>query len=333
MSQVAATRRGGPGRPTLGSVAYHARMHQRSRARELGLIVATLGVLVHFVDPTPAAGATVLVAAVAALGMGNLLGEARPWRMPLIPLVLPALAAVSIVGIARLVEPGPWLGAVFLAGWAAVTWVAGLELAPAAADTDAAAAAMSAATFAAPSPAVRLRPRRRAEFDLAQIVAEPIETGPEVPPHPRPVAVRATSLGLAFVAFTAIGGLVPGGLAGAGGPLSGPAFAATVALDVLVGGFVGYRIASISCTSRFDRIVRVLAVGQYAVPVGVAGALLRALALPRLFGPALLTLVAYVVTVVRESPEPVLYNRRLLQEAAVLGLAGALAVVWGLLVR
>jgi hypothetical protein len=308
-------------------------MHQRSRARELGLIVATLGVLVHFVDPTPAAGATVLVAAVAALGMGNLLGEARPWRMPLIPLVLPALAAVSIVGIARLVEPGPWLGAVFLAGWAAVTWVAGLELAPAAADTDAAAAAMSAATFAAPSPAVRLRPRRRAEFDLAQIVAEPIETGPEVPPHPRPVAVRATSLGLAFVAFTAIGGLVPGGLAGAGGPLSGPAFAATVALDVLVGGFVGYRIASISCTSRFDRIVRVLAVGQYAVPVGVAGALLRALALPRLFGPALLTLVAYVVTVVRESPEPVLYNRRLLQEAAVLGLAGALAVVWGLLVR
>jgi len=39
------------------------------------------------------------------------------------------------------------------------------------------------------------------------------------------------------------------------------------------------------------------------------------------------------VTVVRESPEPVLYNRRLLQEAVVLGLAGALAVVWGLLVR
>jgi hypothetical protein len=145
--------------------------------------------------------------------------------------------------------------------------------------------------------------------------------------------VRATSLGLAFVAFAAIGGLVPGGLAGAGGPLSGPAFAATVALDVLVGGFVGYRIASISSTSRFDRIVRLLAVGQYAVPVGIAGGLLRAMALPRLFGPALLTLVAYVVTVVRESPEPVLYNRRLLQEAAVLGLAGALAVVWGLLVR
>jgi hypothetical protein len=112
-----------------------------------------------------------------------------------------------------------------------------------------------------------------------------------------------------------------------------PALAATVALDVLVGGLVGYRMASITRTSRFDRIVRVLAVGQYAVPVGIAGASLRALALPRLFGPALLTLVTYVVTVLRESPEPVLYNRRLLQEAAVLLLAGALAVAWGLLVR
>jgi hypothetical protein len=309
------------------------------------LIVAALAVLVHFVDSAPAAGATILVAAVAALGTGYLLGEARPWRMPLIPLVLPALAAFAVVGIARLVEPGPWLGVVLVAGWAVVTWVVGLELTPAATDTDAAAALSSAsaapsaappasaAASPAPSLSVRLRARRRAEFDLPRIVAEPIDTGPELPPHPRPVAVRATSLGLAFVAFAAIGGLVPGSLAGAGEPLSMPTLAATVALDVLVGGLAGYRIASIASTSRFDRIVRLLAIGQYALPVGVAGALLRALALPRLFGPALLTLVVYVVTVVRESPEPVLYNRRLLQEAAVLGLAGALAVVWGLLVR
>ncbi|MGZ6266784.1 MAG: hypothetical protein ACXWN4_07755, partial [Candidatus Limnocylindrales bacterium] len=75
-------------------------MQHRNKAVELGLIVATLGVLVHFVDSAPAAGATVLVAAAAAAGTGNLLGEARPWRMPLIPLVLPALAAFSIVGIA-----------------------------------------------------------------------------------------------------------------------------------------------------------------------------------------------------------------------------------------
>ncbi|MGA3057061.1 MAG: hypothetical protein ABSE70_03325 [Candidatus Limnocylindrales bacterium] len=306
-------------------------MQQRNGARELGLIVAALGVLVHFVDPAPAAVATALIATAAAAGMGNLLGEARPWRMPLIPLVLPALAAFSIVGIARLVDPVPWLGVIFVAAWAAVTWIVRLEAVPVAAGADVRPAAPRPGWAATPT--FRLRPTRRVEFDLPQIVAEPIETGPELPAHPRPVAVRATSLGLAFVAFAAIGGIVPGGLAGEGGPLSLSALAATVTLDVVVGGLVGYRIASIACTSRFDRIVRLLAVGQYAVPVGIAGALLRLLALPRLFGPALLTLVVYVVTVVRESPEPVLYNRRLLQEAAVLGLAGALAVVWGLAVR
>jgi hypothetical protein len=306
-------------------------MQQRSGARELGLIVATLGVLVHFVDSAPAAVATALVAAVAAAGMGNLLGEARPWRMPLIPLVLPALAAFSVAGIARLVEPVPWLGVVFVVAWAAVAWVVRLEAVPVAAGTDARPAATSAATPA--TSAIRLRPRRRAEFDLPQIVAEPIEIGSELPPHPRPFGVRVTSLGLAFVAFAAIGGVVPGGFAGDRGPLSAGALAAIVTLDVLVGGLVGYRIASITYPSRFDRIVRVLAFGQYALPVGIAGALLRALALPRLFGPALLTLVAYLVTVLRDSPEPVLYNRRLLQETAVLGLAGALVVMWGLLVR
>jgi hypothetical protein len=306
-------------------------MQQRNGARELALIVAALGVSVHFVDAAPAAIATALLVAAAAIGTGALAGEARPWRLPLIPVVLPALAALSVAGIARLVDPVPWLALVFAAGWAIVAWVVRLEATPyivGAGETSAAPSGPRAA-----GPAVRMRPRRRAEFDLPKIVAEPIDTSPEPAPHPRPVAVRATSLGLAFLAFVAVGGIVPGGFAGEGGSLGGQALAAIVALDLLVGGLVGYRIASIESTSRFDRIVRVLAFGQYAIPIGIAGASLRLLALPRLFGPALLTLVAYVVTGLRESPEPIVYNRRLLQETALLGLAGALAVVWGLMVR
>ena len=218
-------------------------MQQRNGARELALIVATLGVLVHFVDSAPAAAATALLAVAAAMGTGALLGEARPWRMPLIPLVLPALAAFSVAGIARLVDPVPWLALVFVFGWATVAWVVGLEAAPRAVDFGDSSAAASGAR--ATTPAVRLRPRRRAEFDLPKIVAEPLETRPELAPHPRPLAMRATSLGVAFVAFVAIGGMVPGGFAGEGGPLGGQALAAIVTLDVLVGGLVGYRIASI----------------------------------------------------------------------------------------
>lgn len=315
----------------MDSVAYHARMQQRNGVGELALIVATLGVSVHFVEAAPAALATALLAAAAAMGTGALVGEVRPWRLPLIPLVLPALAAFSVAGIARLVDPVPWLALVFATGWTIVAWVVRLETTPyvvGAGETSASLPGVRAA-----NPAFRLRPRRRAEFDLPKIVAEPVDTGPDPAPHPRPVAVRATSLGLAFLAFVAVGGIVPGGFAGESGPLGAQALAAIVTLDVVVGGLVGYRIASIESTSRFDRIVRVLAFGQYAIPIGIAGASLRLLALPRLFGPALLTLVAYVVTGLRESPEPIVYNRRLLQETALLGLAGALAVVWGLMVR
>ena len=46
-----------------------------------------------------------------------------------------------------------------------------------------------------------------------------------------------------------------------------------------------------------------------------------------------LLLLVYMVTVLRDSPEPVLMNRRLLQELAVLGAVGLIAAAWGLLVR
>jgi hypothetical protein len=350
-------------------------MQQRNGARELGLVVATLGVLVHFVDTAPAAVVTVLIAAAAAAGTGAIVGDIRPWRMPLIPMVLPVLGAFAIAGIARMVGPVPWLGLVFVAGWAVLAWIVRLEALPAVAGTGARRGPVGGARTSPPTagrpgatvaggvagryphtvasqtkvsgpgsqdaslesaaanPSIRMRPKRRPEFDIPLIVAEPIDIGPELPAHPRPVAVRAASLGLAFVAFVAVGGLVPGALALDAGPVGMRSLAATVALDVLIGGFVGYRIASISSTSRFDRVVRVLAFVQYAVPVGVFGAALRLMALPRLFGPALLTLVVYVVTVLRESPDPVASNRRLLQEMAILAVAGALAVAWGLLVR
>jgi hypothetical protein len=57
------------------------------------------------------------------------------------------------------------------------------------------------------------------------------------------------------------------------------------------------------------------------------------LGLPRLFGPALLLLVMYLATSVRESDEPIRSNGRLLQESAALVLAGVGVVVLGLLTR
>jgi hypothetical protein len=361
-------------------------MQQRNVARELGLLVASVAVLVHWLDAGPAIAATVLVAGAAALGTGPLVGQSRPWRMPAIPMVLPALAAFSIAGIARLVAPWPWLPLVFLVGWAVVTWTIRLETAPevltapqvpglepdatadadaspdADADADAApewtaepddgkdqsrnpaagagagagagrGGAVAAAVDLTP-PTIRMRPKRRAEYDLPQIVAEPVVVGtPEMPPHPRPLAVRATGLTLAFLGFVAAGGFVPGALAIDHSALSQTYLAQFVVLNALVAAVVGYRIAALASPYRMDRIVRIVAVGQYAVPVAVGAAVLRTLALPLLFIPALLGVITYLLTDLRESPEPITQNRRLVEELAVLGVAALAVVAWGLLGR
>ena len=123
---------------------------------------------------------------------------------------------------------------------------------------------------------------------------------------------------------------MPGGLAGDGKTLTAPALVATIALDVLIGGLAGYRIAALLPHSRREGLV---AFYQYALAAGHIGGFLRVLALPRLFGPALLTLLLYLVTGFRESPTPIRQSRRLLEESGLLVLAGAAAVFWGLLAK
>ena len=313
-------------------------MQQRNVARELGLVVASVGVLVHWLDPNPALLATALIVAAAALGTGSAVGEWRPWRMPLIPMVLPALAAFSIAGIARVVGPVPWLGLEFLAGWAIVAWVVGLETAPEALTptelAGAEPAGPGAAAATAVSPTVRLRPKRRAEFGLARIVAEPVVVNtPELPPHPRPLAVR---VGRHWACILRLGGgRRPGARRSRARPPAAQHghLAEFVALNAAIAGVVGYRLAALTAPHRFDRIVRLVAVGQYGLPVAVAALALRSLALPRLFIPALLALTVYVVTAVRESMEPILENWKLLQELAVLGVAAAAVIAWGLLAK
>ena len=313
-------------------------MQQRNLARELGLAVASVAVLVHWLDPRPAALATALIVAAAAAGTGPLIGESRPWRMPLVPMVLPALAAFSIAGISRIVDPMPCLAIVFLVGWAVVAWVVSLETGPEVIASRQAAAAeptsLVARAVSTEPPTVRFRPKKRAEFDLPLIVAEPVVVStPELPPHPRPMAVRWAAFGLAFLAFVAAGALVPGGLAIDRAPITTAHLVELVILNGAIAGVIGYRMASLTSPHRFDRIVRIVAIGQYALPIATATFVLRTMALPRLFIPALLALTVYAATDLRESPDPVPQNPRLLQELALLGMAAAAAVAWGWLVR
>lgn len=313
-------------------------MQQRNVAREVGLVVASIAVMVHWLDPGPALLVAALTAAAAAVATGPVVGEWRPWRMPTIPLALPALAAFSIAGIARVVVPVPWLILDFVIGWAVVARVFALETAPdvltAPLTPDQASVSPTGVVLATAPPTFRMRPVRRAEYDLPQIVAEPvIGNTPELPPHPHPMAVRVAALGLAFLGFVGAGGMVPNGLALARESLTMPRLVEFAILCGLVAGVAGYRLAALGSPHRFDRVVRVVAFGQFAVVVAITGGVLRTVGLQRLFVPALLTLVIYVLTALRESPDPLVENRSLFQELVVLCGAAFVVIVWGLMIQ
>jgi hypothetical protein len=303
-------------------------MRQRNGARELGLIVAALAVTTHFLELPPAVAVTALVVFVAAAGTAALIGGGWiPWRQPLYPLALPALAAFAIAGLARFAGQAIWLVPLLPAGWLVLAWIVDLEL------YGFSRPASSAAAADAPQRIKRIRTRRRPESELPQLVVEEAEIEPEVPPHPRALAIRSTGLALSFVGFVAAAGFVAGAFGAPGQGLPRRDLLALILVDAAVAGVAGYRVAALIAPSAIDRMVRVLAVVEYAVPIGLAALAFRSLALPRLFVPALLTLGVYMITIMRESPEPVVLNRRLLRELGVLALAGIATIAWGLMLH
>ena len=147
--------------------------------------------------------------------------------------------------------------------------------------------------------------------------------------------LQQLSLLLAFVAFAGVAGGVPGGLAEPGGlgatlPLNESGLVLLVVGDAAVAFLLGYRLAAV-------RVVRVrdaaFAAGTFAVVVGVAAAVLRALALPRLVGPAVLAVVFALWAAYRAAPGSERRSFAWLWEYGILSVAAALAVAWNLLLR
>jgi hypothetical protein len=304
-------------------------MRQRNGARELGLIVAALAVTVHFLEPTPAILVGALAGFITTAGLARLIGGGWvPWRQPRFPLALPVLAAFAIAGLARFAGSSLWLVALLPAGWLVLAWIVDLELY----------GFFKVPVGAAPAEEAtrrvrRIRTRRRPESELPQLVVEETEVELETPPHPRALAIRSAALALSFLGFVAAAGFIPGAFGAPGQGLPGRDLLALVAVDAVIAGVAGYRISALVASSAIDRMVRVLAMLEYAVPIGFAAWAFRAMALPRLFVPALLTLGVYMITIMRESPEPVVMNRRLLRELGILTLAAAATVAWGLMVK
>jgi hypothetical protein len=143
-------------------------------------------------------------------------------------------------------------------------------------------------------------------------------------------SLLVTLLLVAFLAFTGVAAMVPGGLALSGGALSETNLVVLAAGDALVAFLLGYRVASLRVTDVRDALWSAL---SYAAAIAIGAAALRAMELTRLVGPALLTLAfylwdAYIGTAPRRRR-----NRRWVGQFGLLAAFGLVVVAWNLLLR
>ena len=155
-------------------------------------------------------------------------------------------------------------------------------------------------------------------------------------------ADRSALLGLvmlvAFLAFTGIAAAIPGALveplqSGAEAPVPGLALgglALLATLDGLVAGVLGYRMAALQGPTFRGALGVAL---SYAAVIAIAAAALRAMALPRLLGPSLLTLVLYLWSAYRGVPRGARRDPRWIWEVILLAALGLLVILWNLVAQ
>jgi hypothetical protein len=143
--------------------------------------------------------------------------------------------------------------------------------------------------------------------------------------------VLLTAVVTAFVAFTGIAALVPGGLAepGAAATVSEPLSAGWLVVlaldDALIALLLGYRVAVFRYGTALDAARSAL---TYGIVVAVAAGAVRAVDLPRLVGPAVLTLVFYLWDALHGTAPARRREPRFVWETVLLVALGIVVVLW-----
>jgi hypothetical protein len=154
-------------------------------------------------------------------------------------------------------------------------------------------------------------------------------------------AILVHAVIVAFIAFVGVAALVPGGLpepsapAGAAIPttdagLSEGALLLLAAADALVAGLLGYRTSALRVATLRAAL---WSAATYAGAVAIGAAALRAMTIPRLIGPALLTLVFFLWDAFHGAPPSRRRDPRWIWQTALLIVLGGIVVAWNLGLR
>ena len=136
---------------------------------------------------------------------------------------------------------------------------------------------------------------------------------------------------LAFLCFTGVAGAVHGGAGSLPTVVGEEAGLIALALvDALVAFVLGYRLAGARSASVRQAA---WAAGTFAVVIGVSAAVLRAMDLPRLLGPALLAAIFYLWSAYRSASRAERRSGGWLTEYLALAAAAVVAIAWNLLIR
>jgi hypothetical protein len=262
------------------------------------------------------------------------------------------LVAVTIVGLSRLIEPpGVWFVAIFLLGamLLGTLQVLGDERA----DDDAGGLGVPIESLILPAVAavaavgaIRLVP-----FGL-WLVPALVVTGVLVArclslearilasrdglDEEGRTAVLVTTLLVAFIGFVGVAATVPGGLVRpdseglAGGPLPESDLIALALGDAVIAFLLGYRAAALRVATVRDALWSAL---TYAAAIAIGAAAVRAMEIPRLLGPALLTLVFYLWDAFHAATPTRRREARWIWQTVLLVGLGVVVIVWNLLLR
>jgi hypothetical protein len=146
-------------------------------------------------------------------------------------------------------------------------------------------------------------------------------------------AVLVTILIVSFIGFSGVAAMVPGGLIGppdGHGTLPEANLLILAIGDGIIAGLLGYRAVALRVARLSDAL---WSAGTYAAAIAIGAAALRAMEIPRLVGPALLTLAVYLWDALTGTTPARRRELRWLWQIGLLAALGVVVAAWNLMLR
>jgi hypothetical protein len=263
-----------------------------------------------------------------------------------------ALTAVTIVGLSRLIEPpGVWLVAIFLLGAVLLGTLQVLHDEAAHTGTGHVGVPVESLILPAVAAVACLGAIRLVPFGLGlapallvtgllvdrclALEARILAATDGLDSDGR-TAVLVTTLIVGFLGFVGVAAMVPGGLAQpdaggvAGGPLPRADLLVLAAADALIAFLLGYRAAALRVATLRDAL---WSAATYGGAIAIGAAAVRFMEIPRLMGPALLTLTFYLWDAFHGASPSRRRDARWIWQTALLVILGAAVIALNLMAR